>query len=42
LVVLMSREGRAAREGLLAVGVWAFVWSLSRVDAAMACERTTI
>lgn len=38
----MSREGRTAGEGLLAIGVWAFVWSLSRVDAAMAGERTAI
>ena len=41
-MVLVTREGSAAREGLLAVGVWALVWSLSRVDATMSGERTRV
>lgn len=34
----MTRESGAASEGLLAVGIWAFVGSLARVDSAMSCE----
>jgi hypothetical protein len=41
-MVLVAGQGGATREGLLAVGVWALVGPLSRVDAAMASQRTRV
>jgi hypothetical protein len=38
MMILMTGESCAARERLLAVGVWAFVWTLSRVNSTVACE----
>jgi hypothetical protein len=42
VVVLVTRQGSATREGLLAVGVGALVRALSRVDATMAGQRTRV
>lgn len=42
VVVLVAGQGGAAGEGLLAVGVGTFVWSLPRMDATMPCERGRI
>lgn len=39
VVVLMARQSCAASERLLAVCVWAFVWSLSRMDPAVSSQR---
>ena len=41
-MVLVTCESSAARKGLLAVGVWALVRSLSGVDATMSCERARV
>lgn len=38
VVVLMPRQRSAACEGLLTVGVRAFVRSLARVDASVPCQ----
>jgi len=35
VVILVTSQGRPACKGLLAVGVWALVRSLSRVDTSM-------
>lgn len=42
MVVLVSGQGCAAREGLLAVLVGALVWPLSRVNPAMPGQGTAI
>lgn len=38
MMILVTGEGCTARERLLAVRVWAFVWTLSRVNPTVACE----
>jgi hypothetical protein len=39
VVILVSSQSSAARKGLLAVGVWAFVGSLAGVDATVSSQR---
>jgi hypothetical protein len=38
MMILVTGESCTARERLLAVGVWAFVWTLSGVNPTVACE----
>lgn len=38
----MTRQSGAARKRLLAISIWALVWSLAGVDAAMASKRTGV
>lgn len=38
----MAREGRAACERLLAIGVWTFVWSFAGVDSPVTSQRARI
>jgi hypothetical protein len=42
MVILMPRQGRPASERLLAVGIWALVGSLARVNPAVAGKGATI
>ena len=41
-MILMARQGGAARESLLTVGIWAFVRTLARVDASVARQGTRV
>jgi hypothetical protein len=41
-MVLVAGQGGAARERLLAIGIWALVGSLSRVDATMSRKTTRV
>ncbi len=37
VMVLVASKCGAARESLLTVGIWTFVWTLARVYPTMAC-----
>jgi hypothetical protein len=41
-MILMAGQGSATRKGLLAIGIWALVRSLSRVDTTMARQGTRV
>jgi hypothetical protein len=42
VVILVTREGGAACESLLAVRIRALVWALARMNTAMACKRARV
>lgn len=42
VVVLVACQGGTTRECLLAVGVWALVWPLARVDPTVPGQRTGV
>jgi hypothetical protein len=42
VVVLVAGQSRASGKGLLAVGIWALVRTLSRVNATVAGQRTAV
>lgn len=42
VMILMAGQGGATSKSLLAIGIWALVRPLSRVDATMSCQRTRV
>lgn len=42
VMILVTSEGGATCEGFLTIGVWTFVWTFTRVDAAVPRKRARI
>lgn len=42
MMILVACQSGSSSESLLTVGIWALVWTLSRMDAPMSSKRTRV